>query len=152
MPFDPTKPAPGDDLDAVLVRSQLNELKALIDAGVPGPQGPQGDPGTQGVPGPQGDPGVMGLQGVPGDAGPPGPQGPPGNDGPTGQQGPQGAEGPQGQPGEVTNAALGAAIAGTSANSNALALLNLAVSDPPTQGEMQAIANKLDALIAVLRR
>ena len=32
MPFDPAKPAPGDDLDAVLVRSQLNALKALIDA------------------------------------------------------------------------------------------------------------------------
>ena len=32
MPFDPTKPAPGDDLDAVLIRNQLNELKALIDA------------------------------------------------------------------------------------------------------------------------
>ena len=31
MPFDPTKPAPGDDLDAVLVRNQFNELKALID-------------------------------------------------------------------------------------------------------------------------
>ena len=30
--FDPTKPAPGDDLDAVLIRSQFNELKALIDA------------------------------------------------------------------------------------------------------------------------
>ena len=29
MPFDPTKPAPGDDLDAVLIRDQL---KALIDA------------------------------------------------------------------------------------------------------------------------
>ena len=32
MPFDPAKPAPGDDLDAVLVRNQLNALKALIDA------------------------------------------------------------------------------------------------------------------------
>ena len=32
MPFDPTKPAPGDDLDAVLIRNQFNELKALIDA------------------------------------------------------------------------------------------------------------------------
>ena len=30
--FDPTKPAPGDDLDAVLIRNQLNELKALIDS------------------------------------------------------------------------------------------------------------------------
>jgi hypothetical protein len=32
MAFDPTKPAPGDDLDAVVIRSQLNALKALIDA------------------------------------------------------------------------------------------------------------------------
>ncbi|MEO6750942.1 MAG: hypothetical protein ABIP85_04115 [Chthoniobacteraceae bacterium] len=32
MPFDPTKPAPGDDLDAVLIRNQFNELKALIDS------------------------------------------------------------------------------------------------------------------------
>ena len=32
MPFNPAKPAPGDDLDAVLVRNQLNALKALIDA------------------------------------------------------------------------------------------------------------------------
>ena len=32
MAFDPTKPAPGDDLDAVLVRNQFNALKALIDA------------------------------------------------------------------------------------------------------------------------
>ena len=31
MPFDPAKPAPGDDLDAVLVRNQFNALKALID-------------------------------------------------------------------------------------------------------------------------
>ena len=32
MPFDPAKPAPGDDLDAVLIRTQFNALKALIDA------------------------------------------------------------------------------------------------------------------------
>ena len=32
MSFDPAKPAPGDDLDAVLIRNQFNELKALIDA------------------------------------------------------------------------------------------------------------------------
>ena len=32
MPFDPSKPAPGDDLDAVLIRAQLNALKALLDA------------------------------------------------------------------------------------------------------------------------
>ena len=32
MPFDSTKPAAGDDLDAVLIRNQFNSLKALIDA------------------------------------------------------------------------------------------------------------------------
>ena len=32
MPFDPTKPAPGDDLDAVLIRAQLNALNDRIDA------------------------------------------------------------------------------------------------------------------------
>ena len=32
MAFDPNKPAAGDDLDAVLIRAQLNELKGLIDA------------------------------------------------------------------------------------------------------------------------
>jgi len=32
MPFDPTKPVPGDDLDAVLILAQFNALKALIDA------------------------------------------------------------------------------------------------------------------------
>lgn len=30
--FDPAKPAAGDALDAVLIRAQLNALKALIDA------------------------------------------------------------------------------------------------------------------------
>ncbi len=37
-------------------------------------------------------------------------------------------------------------------NGNDLSLLNMTVSDPPTQGEMQAIASKLDALIMALRR
>jgi hypothetical protein len=69
-----------------------------------------------------------------------------------GSQGPPGADGPQGPPGEVTSAALNAAIAGTSANSNGVALLGLAVSDPPTQSEVQQIVNKLDELINALRR
>ena len=47
----------------------------------------------------------------------------------------------------------GSAINGTSSNiSNAVNLLNMTVSDPPTQGEMQAIATKLDELINALRR
>ena len=73
---------------------------------------------------------------------------------------PRGADGAPGAPGEVTNAALAAAITsvtdslatGSSANSNGVSTLNLAVSDPPSQMEMQALANKLDELIAALRR
>ncbi len=81
---------------------------------------------------------------TPGDpGGPPGPQGPQGNDGPPG---------PQDPPGEVTAAQLNAAISGTSNNTNGVAVLSLVVRDPPTQGEVQQIANKLDELIAALRR
>ena len=54
--------------------------------------------------------------------------------------------------GIVTNETLGTAIAGTSANTNNVQLLGLTVSDPPTQSEMQAIANKLDELITAQRR
>lgn len=66
--------------------------------------------------------------------------------------GPPGPMGPQGRPGEVTAAQLSAAISGTSNHSNGVAQLSLVVSDPPTQGEVQQIANKLDELIAALRR
>ncbi len=66
--------------------------------------------------------------------------------------GPQGPQGPAGAPGEVTTGRLNTAIATTSANTNAVGALSLAVSDPPTQAEMQIIANKLDELILALRR
>jgi hypothetical protein len=39
---------------------------------------------------------------------------------------------------------------GPSANTNSVAQLGLAVSDPPTQMEMQALASKLDELISAL--
>ena len=71
------------------------------------------------------------------------PRGFTGNDGGTGEQGP---------PGEVTNAQLNSAINTTSNNTNGVSLLGMTVSDPPTQGEMQAIASKLDELINALRR
>ncbi len=67
-------------------------------------------------------------------------------------RGNDGGSGPQGQPGEVTNAQLNSAINGTSNNSNAVNTLGMTVSDPPTQGEMQAIASKLDELILALMR
>ena len=91
MPYDPAKPANGEDLDAVLVRNQFNALKALIDA-----QAAQ----------------IASLQ-----------------------------------------AQLNAAIAGTSNNSNAVANLSLSIANnPPQQFEVQPIADKLDELIAALRR
>jgi hypothetical protein len=68
---------------------------------------------------------------------------------PTGPQAPAGADG---APGEVTLAQLNTAVAGTSSNTNAVATLGLIVSDPPTQAEMQSLANKVDELILALRR
>ncbi len=52
----------------------------------------------------------------------------------------------------VTQAELSAGIDSTSANSNAVGTLGMAVSDPPTQGEVQAIADRLDELINALLR
>lgn len=57
-----------------------------------------------------------------------------------------------GTPGEVTNATLSVEIAGTARNPSSVAPLNLTVSDPPTQAEMQAIANKLDEFLAAAVR
>ncbi len=60
--------------------------------------------------------------------------------------------GPEGPMGEVSQQQLDDAISGSSANSNGVSTLGLAVSDPPTQTEVQAIADKLDELILALRR
>ena len=270
--FDPTLPQPGTEIDADQMRSQLNGLKALIDAVPAGPPGPPGQNGSDGAQGPAGPPfasavvdsvttlnpgdaatvqtnfdgsnvrftfgiprgndGSSGSNGNDGMQGPPGPpftnfvvdnvnQLPPGsmpnvsanydgnavrlnfgipqgNDGPQGGPGPQGppfanalvdgvttlnpgdpatvqtsfdgsnvhfqfgiprgpngndgGSGPQGPPGEVTSMQLNSAINGTSNNSNAVNTLVMTVSDPPTVGEVQAIASKLDELILTLRR
>lgn len=69
-----------------------------------------------------------------------------------GSPGANGIDGQPGVPGEVSQSTLNGAIAGTSANSNGVATLNLSVSDPPTQMELQAVSNKLDELILALRR
>ena len=52
----------------------------------------------------------------------------------------------------MTAAQLASAVAGTSSNSNAVVPLNLIVSDPPTQAEMQALADKVQELLLALRR
>ena len=64
--------------------------------------------------------------------------------------------GPAGPTGEVTSQAMidaiSAAIPGTPSNVNTIAPLSLTVSNPPTQTEMQAVVDKLNDLIAALKR
>jgi hypothetical protein len=128
-----------------------------------GPVGPAGDAGAQGEQGPQGVPGVNGNDGVSISAVT--------DDGTgravvqlsngttsgpftiaTGPQGNQGDQGPQGAPGEVSGTDLNNAIGGTSNNSNGVEQLTIALSDPPTAEQCGQIVNKLNELIAALRR
>jgi hypothetical protein len=68
--------------------------------------------------------------------------------------------GPQGPPGEVTAAQpvvtlverLAGAIAGMASNTNPIATLDIAISDPPTQRKLQQVLAKLNELIVGLRR
>jgi hypothetical protein len=80
-----------------------------------------------------------------GPAGPAGSQGPAGDPGSPGSPGP---EGPQGQPGEVSNQQLTDAIAGTSANTNAVQTLNTTFADP----DVESLRQKLNELINTLHR
>ena len=149
--------------------------------GAQGPQGNPGADGPQGPQGPNGP--VFGntvVDGVstlnPGDAatvstsfdgsnvrftfgiprgndGNQGPQGNTGNDGAQGPQGNPGADGPQGPAGEVTNAALVSAIAGTSANTNAVATLDMPfTNDPPTLADIEVLRAKINEMISAMRR
>ena len=65
-----------------------------------------------------------------------------------GAQGPQGEPGPQGPPGEVTASQLDDAIATTARNLNTVQPLDIAISDPPTQAEVQALMDKINEVIA----
>jgi len=168
MPYDPAYPATNALLESAPMRGQFQGLKALIDA-VSGVTSavvdavntlPPGSPAAVGVSVsgavlhlsfdlPQGAEGMAGPQGMAGTDGAQGPVGPQGADG---APGPTGADGPPGPPGEVSNADLQTAVNGSSANSNTVGTLGLLVTDPPTQGEVQVIADKLDELINALRR
>jgi hypothetical protein len=142
--------------------------------GTDGAQGPPGNDGSQGSPGNDGAQGPPFAHAVVDAVNtlPPGeqatvessfdgntvhltfgiPAGLNGSDGEQGIQGEPGMHGMPGTPGEVSFQQLADAIATTSANSNGVDTLGLAVSDPPTQSEMQQIADKLDELINALRR
>ena len=139
--FDPTYPPTNALIESAPLRNQFNGLKSLLDAIVTVTAAqvdgvttlPAGDPATVSV-------SVTGSTlhftfSIP--------------------QGYSGAEGPQGVPGEVTLADLNNAMLNvnqSSANSNGVGTLAIGISNPPTQGEVQQIANKLDELINALRR
>ncbi len=152
MSFDPTLPLENTETDAAQMRSQLNGLHDLILAVPAGPPGPPGDPG------PQGPPFAAAVV-----------------DGVTTLPPLSGAtvtstfDGttvhfefgiPTGVPGEVSAAqlsdavanALASALSNSSASTNGVAPLNLVVASPPTQAQMQALANKVDELILAMRR
>lgn len=144
MPFDPTKPAPGEDVDAELIRAQLNALKAeiaAIPAGPAGPPGPTlaniqvtgvttGDPGTGASASammnagnveltftiPRGDPGASGVSAS-----------------------------------EVTSAITNERI-NHAQNPTSVQALSLTLSDPPTLAEVQAVLSKVNELITALQR
>ncbi|MCX6899803.1 MAG: hypothetical protein NT105_14030 [Verrucomicrobia bacterium] len=77
------------------------------------------------------------------------PAGPPGEKGDKGDTGETGAAGPAG---EVTAQQLGDAINGTPRNVDGISTLDIVVSDPPTQGEMQLILDNYNALVRGLKR
>jgi hypothetical protein len=132
MPFDPTQPASGSPLSSAAMRAQLNGLHDEIATIPVGPQGPEEPTGPEGPPGP---PGSQGPQGDPG--GPPGPQGPPGE---------------PGAPGEVTQAQLAAAIGDTARNPTSVASLGLTADGSYDPAQLQAVADKLDELLAATIR
>lgn len=127
------------------------------EAGAAGPQGEQGAEGPPGAEGPQGPPFasavVDGVNTVP-------PGSPAavsvnfdGVDVRFSFDIPQGEAGAQGPAGEVTQSDLDYVINNNTSNlSNSVGTLGLFVSDPPTQNDVQTIADKVDELINALRR
>jgi hypothetical protein len=171
--YDPNLPATNDELTSALFRAQFQGLKALIDASAAGITAAVVDSVTTVNPGepaqisvsligtelhlsfsiPAGEIGPGGAAGPEGPVGPEGPMGPAGGPpGPPGPEGPPGPAGPQGAQGDVSQSDLLNALNTTSANTNAVSPLNLWASDPPSQSDLQQVANKLDELIMALRR
>lgn len=148
--FDPNLPQEQTLADAAQMRAQFNGLRDLIDA-IQSVGSATVDAVNTLAPG---DPATVDVS-VTGDTLhftfgiPAGADGSNGSDGGEGQPGPQGEPGP---PGEVTFQQLTDALMDTSHNCTTVSPLSLTVSDPPTQMEMQAIADKLDELINTLLR
>jgi hypothetical protein len=140
--FDPTYPPANAELLSAPMRNQFNALKALIDA-IQTLTAAQVDGVTTLPPG---DPAAASVTVI----------------GTTLHftfQLPQGAAGTQGPPGEVTQSALDAAVFSLGEQISQCALdpisvgpLFPTVSDPPTQAEVQSIADRLDELIGAIKR
>jgi len=143
MPFDPALPQQGTEIDAVQMRAQLNGLKELIDA-VPAGPGPAGPAGPQGPVFASVSIGTVttGAPGTPAAA----------DVSTTGNDVSLSFTIPAGEPGEVTQAALDAAILGTAQNPASIAPLSITISDPPTKAEVEAILSTLNTLIGLLQR
>ena len=165
MPFNPALPLPGSEIASQVLRDQFNGLHDEIETIPVGPQGPEGPQGPQGPPFanatvdstttlPPGQPAAVGSTfdgstvhftfAIP--------QGAEGPLGPAGSTGPDGPTGPPGPPGEVTTAQLDSAISGTARNPSSLSLLDLPISDPPTQAEVQAMVTWLGSFLTALQR
>ena len=138
MPFDATLPANGTNVKAAELRGQFNALNDKIDAVPAGPQGPPfADavvdavstlaPGSVATVGVSFDGTLVHLTyGIP--------AGVPGADG------------------EMTDAALAAAIATSALNPSGIAPFAGTFSDPPTQAEMQAFAAWVETVRSAMVR
>ena len=149
--FNPAVPVDGSLIIASVLRDQFNSLAALIaaiqsinNAVVDGVATlPPGDPATVQV---SVDGSTLHFAFFI-------PSGEDGTQGPEGQMGPPGPQGAPGDPGEVQFTDLEYAINTQSSNiSNDVTKLDMYVNDPPTQWDVQQIANKVDELIQALRR
>ncbi len=145
MAFDPTIPQNGTDIDAVEIRTQLNGLKALIDAVPAGPAGPQGPVG----------PALASIQIASVTTGTPGTPAAAsvnmnGNNAELSFTIPAGETGGVSST-DVTNA-IANEISGTARNPNTVSMLGISISNPPTQGELQAVLDKVNELIGSLQR
>lgn len=145
MAFDPTKPQNGDDIDAVEIRNQLNGLKSLIDAIPAGPAGPVGPVGPAFASIQIGgvttvDPGTAAAVSVSVFE----------NNVELSFSIPKGETGGVSSS-DVTNA-IANEISGTARNPNTVSMLGMSVSNPPTQGELEAVIAKINELIGSLIR
>jgi len=132
MLYDPNLPLANTEIDAVQMRSQLQGLKALIDAILTITAAQVDGMNTQ----PEGDPASVSVSVT-------------GNTLHFTFAIPQGQTGP---PGEVTINDMNSAIGGTSNNTNSVGTLGQAANNDYNPTQMQDVLNKLDEFITAARR